>query len=225
MLTLVLGLAAVIRPLPVGARVRRYLAGAAVLGGVAALVVPGGVGRVGGLGLVLLYVTAVVVVWTRERRVPAIGELAELEEDNEEPERRPGGLVLVSVGIVVMASGGWVAVLGAERLVLSLGVGESVVGLSIVALATTAELLALAISAHRHQVSELAVAGIVGSVGYNATVTLGVAALARPIVTEGIRGPAWFAAGLTVSSSDWEVGRGSSAERAPASSSPCTWRI
>ena len=54
MLTLVLGLAVAMRPIPVGGKVRRYLVGAAVLGGVAALMLPGGLGRPEGLFLVLL---------------------------------------------------------------------------------------------------------------------------------------------------------------------------
>ncbi len=200
MLTLVLGLAAVLRPLPTGGRVRPYLVGASGLGVVAALLMPGGLGRIEGTVLVLVYVAAVAYIWTRERRAPAIGELAELEEEgsHHEDERRSTwrGLLLAVVGIVVMALGGWAAVIGAEDLVEALGVAESVIGLSVVALATTAELFALAVSAHRHDLSELAVAGVVGSAGYNATVTLGGAALVRPIVTNGIVGAAWLAAGM-----------------------------
>lgn len=71
-------------------------------------------------------------------------------------------------------------------MVEAMGVGDSVVGLSLVALATSAELLALVVAAHRRELTELAVAGVIGSVGYNATVTLGVAALARPFSTAGV---------------------------------------
>lgn len=198
MLTVVLGLAALMRPLPVGGRVRRYLLGAALLGAVAAVLLRGGVGRGEGLALVLLYALAVGTVWILERKPPAIGELAELEEEGEteDTDRSWTGLLWVVAGIGVMAVGGWVAVLGAERLVESMGVTDSVIGLSVVALATTAELFALAVAAHRHRVSELAVAGVVGSAGYNATVTLGGAALARPIVTTGVTAASWLAAGL-----------------------------
>jgi len=198
MLTVVLGLAALMRPLPVSDRVPRYLIGAAVLGGVAAVVLPGGVGRGEGLGLVLLYAAAVGTVWVLEQKPPAIGELAELEEEGESDVADDGGtgLLFVVGGIGIMALGGWLAVLGAEQLVEALGVADSVIGLSVVALATTAELFALAVSAHRHQVSELAVAGVVGSAGYNATMTLGGAALARPIVTTGVTAAGWLAASL-----------------------------
>jgi cation:H+ antiporter len=198
MLTLVVGLAALLRPLPTSGRVRQYLLGASGLGVVAALLVPGGLGRVEGLVLVVAYIAAVAFVWIRERQPPSIGELAELERDetNEAREVDRRGLGLAVAGIGIMALGGWVAVIGAEELVDALGVAQSVVGLSIVAMATTAELFALAVSAHRHDVSELAVAGVVGSAGYNATMTLGGAALARPLETSGIAGAAWLAAAL-----------------------------
>ncbi|MGB8361428.1 MAG: sodium:calcium antiporter [Acidimicrobiia bacterium] len=200
MLTLVVGLAAILRPLPIGGRVRQYLVGASGLGLVAALLMPGGVSTIEGLVLVMAYIAAVAFVWLRERRPPAIGEVAELGEgesavvDGKELGWR--GLALAVTGIGIMALGGWVAVIGAEDLVETLGVAQSVVGLSIVAMATTAELFALAFSAHKRDLSELAVAGVVGSAGYNATVTLGGAALARPLGTSGITGAAWLAAGL-----------------------------
>ena len=196
MLTLVVGLAALAGGMPVGGRVRRYLVGASLLGAVAALLVAGGLGRGEGLFLILLFAGAVGVVWVGERRPPAIGELAEVEEETAGKENSDGKLALALAGIGVMAAGGWVALLGAERVVDALGVADSVVGLTLVALATTAELLALAAAAHRQGISELAVAGVVGSAGYNSTVTLGGAALARPLVTTGVGAVAWLAAGL-----------------------------
>lgn len=201
MLTLVVGLAAILGPAPISGRVRQYLLGSSGLGVAAALLVRDGVSRLEGAVLVVVYLAAVAFVWIKERHPPAVGELAELEEDSEKEEAVRRGhpfrdVVLVLTGIGIMALGGWVAVMGAEELVVALGVAESVVGLSIVALATTAELLALAVSAHRHDLSELAVAGVLGSSGYNATVTLGIAALARPIATAGISDAAWLAAGL-----------------------------
>jgi len=198
MLTLVIGLAALLKPLPTGGRVRHYLLGASGLGLIAAILVPNGVGRLEGALLVVAYVAAVVLVWVRERQPPAIGELAELEGDDSASHggRTWRGPVLVFAGIGIMALGGWIAVVGAEDLVGALGVAESVIGLSIVALATTAELFALAVSAHRRDISELAVAGVVGSAGYNATVTLGGAAVVKPLATNGIATAAWLAAGL-----------------------------
>ena len=85
-----------------------------------------------------------------------------------------------------MLAGGDLAVRGAERLVDSLGRSDSAVGLTVLALATTAELFALVLSAARHDVPEIAVAGVVGSAAYNSTATLGAAALARPLAVDGV---------------------------------------
>jgi cation:H+ antiporter len=89
------------------------------------------------------------------------------------------------VGIGLMLAGGDLAVRGAVRVVESLGRTDSAIGLTVLALATTAELFALVLTAVRHDVPEIAVAGVVGSATYNATATLGAAAVARPLAVEG----------------------------------------
>lgn len=212
-LTLIIGGAAVLGGVPISGRVRTYAVGAAGLGVAAAGFALGGVvTRWEGAVLVLAYGLAVAVVWRREREAPAIGELAELADtgaadtpapahraDRSPPASAPRQAVaLALVGVAVMASGGWLAVLGAERIVVALGSSDSAVGLTFVALATTAELIALLVAAARRGVPELAVAGIVGSVAYNATVTLGLAALVRPVPTDGVIASAWAAALLPV---------------------------
>ena len=95
-----------------------------------------------------------------------------------------------------MLVGGDLAVRGAVRVVDAIGRSDSAVGLTILALATTAELFALVATAARHDVPEIAVAGIVGSAAYNATATLGAAALARPLAVEGVIWAAVLAAVL-----------------------------
>jgi len=82
--------------------------------------------------------------------------------------------------------------------VAALSLADSAVGLTLLALATTAELFALAWAAARRGVSEIAVAGVVGSVAYNATASLGAAALVRPLAVGGILAPAIAAAALPV---------------------------
>lgn len=201
MLTLVLGLAALARPLLIVGRVRTYAFVASATGVAAALtLLGGGVSRVGGALLVSAYVLVVGIIWWRERRPPAFGEAAEYEDDEEEgsptARRDTRSALLVLLGVAIMALGGWLAVSGAERIVHSLGLAQSVVGLTFVALATTAELFALVWAAFRRGVEELAIAGVLGSAVYNATATLGVAALVRPLHVSGLGGPAWLAAAL-----------------------------
>ena len=199
MFTLALGVAALVRPLPFGARVRQYAAGSALAGGLALLALADGeVGRIEGVLLVAAYAMLVAFVWWRERRPPIIGEVGEALDDEDDLDaadgarRRPAllPLLLAMAGIAIMLAGGSLAVEGATRLVADLGVRDSVIGLSLLALATTAELFALAWSAARRDVSELAVAAVVGSAAYNATVSLGAAALAAPLLVPGFVAPA-----------------------------------
>lgn len=200
MLTVVVGLAAIARPFEMRARVRTYALAASAAGVVAAIIVLGGdVNRVEGALLVCAYLGAVGIVWWRERQPPAFGEAAELHEEHgggveTRTERDTRAALLVVAGIAGMAVGGWLAVNGAERIVDSLKLGQSVVGLTFVALATTAELFALVWASFRRGIEELALAGILGSAVYNATATLGVAALVRPLHGVTVAWQAWLAA-------------------------------
>ena len=185
-LALALGLAALFRPLPVDRRVRSYAAGAAVSGGLAlAALVDGSVSRVEGLLLVAAYAAGVGVVWRRERVPPVIGELAEIEEGDAPARPEPVAVAFALGGVALMVLGGWAAVRGAERLVATWRLTDSGVGLTLLALATSAEMLALVFAAARHQVGEVAIAGLVGAAAYNATVSIGLAAVARPLDLSG----------------------------------------
>ena len=198
MLTAALGLAALARPLPVGPRVRLYAVGSAVAGALAVLVLlDGRVGRVEGGLLVLAYAALVAAVWRREKEPPRIGELAELDDDDERAVRSPAlALLLVAVGLAVMTAGGAAAVEGATRVVARLGRTDEAVGLVVLGLATTAELFAIVLAAALRGVDEVAVAAVVGSAAYNATATLGGAALVQLLAAEGVLDSALLAAAL-----------------------------
>jgi cation:H+ antiporter len=190
-----------------------YALAASAAGIAAALCLLGGdVGRAFGATLVVAYLVAVVVVWWIERRPPAFGEAAELEEHDEGTRARDSrGAVLVVAGVVAMAAGGWLAVSGAERIVSSLRLSRSVVGSTFVALATTAELFALPIAAawksaaYRRGVEELALAGVLGSAVYNAAATLGVATLVHPIHATGLEWQTWLGAALPALLVGWRT--------------------
>jgi cation:H+ antiporter len=194
MVTLALGLAALARPLPFGRRVRAYAVASAAAGVLAVLALLGGhVSRLEGCGLLAAYGAGVALVWWREKAPPAIGELAEAGDDDGAG-RTPGlGLALAVAGLGVMLLGGAAAVEGATRIVVAAGLTDTAVGLTVLALATTAELFALVFAATRREVGELAVAGVVGSAAYNATASLGAAAVARPLQVTGMLVPALLA--------------------------------
>jgi cation:H+ antiporter len=204
MLTACLGLAALARPLHMGRRVREYALLSAVAGVLAATALwSGGVGRVEGGLLLAAYAGLVALVWWREKEPPMLGELAELAEEEavagtaRDAGRSPAvALGLALLGIALMLMGGDLAVRGAVDVVESLGRSDSAVGLTVLALATTAELFALVLTAMRHDVPEVAVAGVVGSAAYNATATLGAAAVAAPLVVDDVLAAAVGAAVL-----------------------------
>ncbi|MGH3445104.1 MAG: sodium:calcium antiporter [Nocardioidaceae bacterium] len=195
-LTLTVGLAALVTRLPVSRRVIEYAVGAALAGVLAvALMWNGVLGRYEGLLLVLVYAGAVAWVWRRERRPPAIGELAEQDDELDDGRRtdahdvpsRTGeaatgrAVFVVVLGLAAMVFGGYLAVRGAEGLVVAFGATDSVIGLTVLGLATSAEMVALVWAARRRGLSEIVLAGAVGSVAYNATVSLGLAALVSPL--------------------------------------------
>jgi cation:H+ antiporter len=193
--TLTLGLAGMLTRLRVDRHGRQYAVAAVVSGAVAWLLLLNGVlGRAEGLLLVVLYVAGVAWVWRRERQPPLLGELGELADEGGVPGLggpasggRPDdsltsrALLMLLLGVLGMVLGGALAVRGASSLVDVLHLGESVIGLTILALATSAEMIALVWSARRRGLSDLVVAGVVGALAYNSTVTLGLAALVSPL--------------------------------------------
>lgn len=154
----------------------------------AALAWNGHIGRPGGAVLVVAYLVYVGVIWKLEGRPPAIGEASELEEAREKAARHPTDtprragldLAIVLVAVVAMAGGGWALVTGLEHLTHATS-AQTTLSLTLVGFATAFELVVLAISAARRGKSDILVGAVVGSFAYNATMTLGASALARPL--------------------------------------------
>lgn len=192
-----LGVGAVIAPLPFGRSVLRYGALGLPVGVVSVWLAWGGnVSRVEGAVLIALYVGYIASIWISERRPPALGEAADLEEAKGlSTERRVGReLALVVLGTVAIA-GGAVLLVEAVRGLTNVESTQTRLGLTLVGFATSFELIVLAWSTARRNVSEAVVAAVVGSFAYNATMTLGAGALARPLrITDAtqLHGP-WIA--------------------------------
>jgi len=186
-----LGVGALVAPLPFGRRVFRYgMLGLPVAVASVGFAWDGRVGRLEGATLVLLYIGYVAAIWRAERRPPVLGEISELEEgDEDHEEQRPGRVgkdfAVVLAGLGAMVVGATLLVDGVRHLV-DAEADQTRVSLTIVGFATGFELVVLAWSAARRGISEAVVAGVVGSYAYNATMTLGAAAVVRPLrVTDG----------------------------------------
>jgi cation:H+ antiporter len=181
-----LGVGAFIAPLPFGHSVLWYAALGLPIGAIAAwLAWDGTVTRMEGLALVALYVVYVAAIWIAERQPPALGETAELEEARHTSmtgtRTRVGReLAYVLAGVVAMAVGAILLVDGVRNL-SHVESTQTRLGLTLVGFATAFELVVLAWSSARRNISEAVVAGVVGSFAYNCTMTLGAGALARPL--------------------------------------------
>ncbi len=185
-----LGVGAIVAPLPFGKRVMRYaLFGLPI--GVAAVgfIGDGQVSRREGAILLALYSLYIGMIWVVERQPPAMGETGALDEAAEalaqggidQRKSRIGReLGLVAAGLVAMAFGS-VLLVEAVRQITHVEETQTTLALTIVGFATAFELVILCWSAARQGATEVVVAGVVGSFAYNVTMTLGAAALIRPL--------------------------------------------
>jgi cation:H+ antiporter len=159
-----------------------------------ALVWDGELSRIEGLVLVALYGGYVAAIWAFERAPPLLGEVEELVEAKAEAretaavglmQSRVGvELVIVIAGLMAMAVGS-VLLVEAVRQITDAEDTQTKLGLTVVGFATSFELVMLVFSASRRGATDVALAGVVGSFGYNMTMSLGVGALVNPLeITE-----------------------------------------
>ncbi len=191
---LILGAAALLCPIAVSTRALRrdgalVLAAALLLAAVGFLLPlgqPVGAAFLAGLVAYLVY------AWRQESRGAdghcAAGLKAEAFEATHPGLHapKPGGiawpLALALLGLLLVVLGGRFLVDGAIRMALSLGISETVIGLTIVAVGTSMpELVTSVIAAIRRQ-SDVALGNVLGSNIYNILGILGVTALVSPTV-------------------------------------------
>lgn len=109
-------------------------------------------------------------------------------------------LLLVVGGLVALVIGGRLLVDGAVQLARIAGVTERVIGLTIVAVGTSAPEMAASVTAARKGHSDIAVANLLGSNIFNLLGILGTTALLAPIpvAAEMIRSDAWWMMGVAL---------------------------
>lgn len=188
------GVAAVVTRVRFDRRLYVYSLAGVPLGALAvALAWDGHAGRTEGALLVALYAAYVAAVWWFDRGVPALGEAGELAEARADVQQGRVGheLFLAIVGVALLAAGS-VLIVETVRELADIEATEVRLGVTLVGFATAFELVVLAWSAARRRTIETALAGVVGSFAYNATMTLGTGALVRPLQLDEVsvlRGP------------------------------------
>lgn len=182
---LILGLCAVVRPLPVTplGLSRDAVSGVAV--SVLFILLAGGValGRVD--GLILLAGLAAYLVWAyrTEQRLEAQG-VREVD-----PDAVPGSgehsttyiIATIVGGLMFLIAGSRVLLIGAVALARDLGVSEAVIGLTLVAVGTSLPELAVSLLATIRRQVEVAVGNILGSNLFNLLGILGVSSLLQAL--------------------------------------------
>lgn len=185
---LILGLSAVIFPIVV--QPTSLMRDAAMCMGAAlvftALALSGTVERWQGALMVAMLATFSIYAFRQERRRGKAndpGDMAEeLAEEFKEPSR-PVWLSLLSVvgGIVAVVAGAKLLVTAAVVTARTIGVDETVIGLTIVAVGTSLPELATAVVAAIRKHSEVAVGNILGAGIYNLFAIMGLVAMVAPI--------------------------------------------
>lgn len=188
---LILGLAAVITPLRVRLGLLRFdvplLMGISLL--LPVLLWDGEISRWEGLFLVagILFYTVSTLRRARDERDPEV-----LAEYDELIPARPPSLgwqaVRVLAGITVLALGGRLLVDGSVELARQVGMSETVIGLTLVAVGTSLPELAATLMAAFRREADIAVGNVIGSNLFNLLNVLGISALIRPLDGSGLDG-------------------------------------
>ena len=184
-LALILGVAALVRPIPTErAMLVRDLPvlGVATLAAAACLA-DGAVGRAEGAALTAALVG--VLAWSvRASRAEASGPVDGVPDAPGAPWRSAVG---VAAGLAGLVAGAQMLVAGATDLAAAAGVPNAVVGLTVVAVGTSLPELATSVVAALRGDSAIAAGNVVGSNLFNALGILGVAALVAPLAAPGLR--------------------------------------
>lgn len=186
-LLLILGLSAAVRPLVLRLQTLRLDLPAMALASllVLLLAVDGTLSVVDGviLASVAVVYTALLVVFARRESLVVASEFA--EEYPPEPRRRAPAavtlhLVMLLVGLVVIVQGADWLVHGATDLARAVGVSDAVIGLTVVAIGTSAPELATTVIATIRGDRDIAIGNLIGSSTYNVTLILGTSLLFAP---------------------------------------------
>ncbi len=184
---LILGIAALIFPIAVQPEAFRRDSVVFCAAALAALLITlfGEAGRLTGAGLVLLLLVYVGWTFWQERRSETAASAVYEDEAAFIQPARPSpvwlSLVLVFVGIGLTIFGAKLLVSGAVSLAESLGVSDTIIGLTVVAVGTSLPELVTSVMAALKRQADVAFGNIVGSNIFNIFGILGVTAWVTPL--------------------------------------------
>ena len=186
---LILGISAMIAPVPVARTTLRRDGAAVGLAALAALavVLTGHLSRPAGLVLIGGLVAYIVLAYRLERQIGIAARTGAADTDTDTEETGsagPGALkatLLALGGIAVTIVGARLLVVSAVDIAHHWGVSDTIIGLTLVAVGTSLPELATSVMAALRGHSDIAFGNVVGSNIYNILGILGVTAAVRPI--------------------------------------------
>lgn len=144
-----------------------------------------GVTRVAGASMVGILAFYVFYQYRASKKAEARGELAEEEDDGEEPSfaSPKAAFLVLALGFVFIGFGAELLVKGATMTAGLMGIPEAIIALSVIALGTSLPELSTSIIAARKGHGEMVVGNIIGSNVFNVLAIIGIASLVKPMVT------------------------------------------
>lgn len=188
-ISLILGVTAIISPLSVQKKTILKEIPLALLGSVALLVLLLDIQLQGLLsnslsrsdGIILLLLFAVFLYYIIEVAIKNKSNQKYLIEPIEVKGPKWKNFLILIIGLIGLVGGGYLVVYYGQEIALSLGMSETLVGLTIVAIGTSLPELVTSITAAIKKESEIALGNIVGSNIFNIMFVLGVSSTIRPI--------------------------------------------
>lgn len=187
-IALILGLAAIVRPMRVEAKIVRFDAPVMIVASLAlaAILVDADASRVE--GILLLAGAVTYTVWTfwesRRESKEVQDELASAAPDTRANALASGSLVLF--GLILLVLGGRLLVTSAVALAMAFGISSAVIGLTIVALGTSLPELTTSLVASVRGQGDIAVGNVIGSNIFNVLGILGCTAVVSPLAVGAI---------------------------------------
>ncbi len=203
---LALGLAAIIRAIPIHSQIVRqempiYLAAMVLF---AAMLLDGQLSRLDGIILFSLII-AYVVFLIRQSRLAGKEETEEFLDEipkSRWDDRPAVQIALIIAGLIALIQGADWAVEGAVQLARGLGISELVIGVTVIAVGTSLPEIVTTVVAMIKKEGDIAVGNIVGSNIFNIFAVMGAAAAVAPegvaVAPEVLRVDLWVAAGCTL---------------------------
>ncbi|KXJ54702.1 calcium/sodium antiporter [Neptuniibacter pectenicola] len=180
-IALVLGITALIAPLPVKSGVLKkelpLLLGVTILAGV--LIFDLHLGQLDGI-ILLITLGVCLYLFSRFQKNAPQDALADDEEELPSLENRKAIFWLI-IGLVILACSSKLLVWGASEIAYSLGVSKLVVGLTIVAIGTSLPELAASVASALKNHHDIAIGNVVGSNIFNLVAVMAIPGLIAPI--------------------------------------------